>query len=106
MVPVLPEPAHASGSTAQHAPSKSPDFQGSDFDRGLPVLIEAERAHILVRSRQSKTRSLWMKKPTAVIDSVTFIASKSSRTFSSSMIDPPPAATCGSSRNRFVEAAA
>ena len=45
MVPVLPEPAHASGSTAQHAPSKSPDFWGSDFDRGHTSAHRAERGH-------------------------------------------------------------
>ena len=82
-----------------------PTFGGAISIEVIPVLIEPKEV-ILVRSRQSKTRSLWMKKPTAVIDSVTFIASKSSRTFSSPMIDPPPAATCGSSRNRFAETAA
>ena len=45
MVPLLPEHAIASGSTAEHAPSKSPDFRGSDFDRRLTSAHQAGRAH-------------------------------------------------------------
>ena len=85
--------------------ASSPTFRGA-ISIEVYQCSSRPKEVILVRSRQSKTRSLWMKKPTVVIDSVTFIASKSSRTFSSPMIDPPPAPTCGSSRNRFVEAAA
>ena len=69
------------------------------------MLIDAEEL-ILVRLRQSKTSSWWMKKPTAVIDSVILIASKSSRTFSSPIFDPSPRPTCASSHDRFLDSVA
>ena len=40
-----------------------PTFRGAISIEVIPVLIEPKEV-ILVRSRQSKTRSLWMKKPT------------------------------------------
>jgi len=61
------------------------------------VRIEAEEL-ILVRLRESKASSWWMKKPTAVIDSVTLIAWKSSDTFSMTIFDPHPWSTCASAQ--------